>query len=302
MTEETIRVLVACGFFMMLLMLRLEARRFGAAEWDEPSGRRGGTWTRLSWYAMGLALVWAIYAIHPSPHDVLFLLIGHRTEVIALGLALAVLGIAQAAVFAWLRYGYLRLPAPSAYPGAAINSLATAVIDETMFRGVLLGSLMAMGLPDGAAVVLVALGYVLGTRMAAPGRHSYMLLLSLGMGLAFGWATIVTGGLGAALIGHAVTSFAVFVCTGHPGQVPAGDGEPEDVAARSAVPEGWHDARRSPLPGRGAEPKGFAEMMEDSGFVDRSERRAAATRRSDGLIGRLRSGDHAPDRRSTRAR
>jgi hypothetical protein len=113
-----------------------------------------------------------------------------------------------------------------------------------------------------------------------------MLLLSLGMGLAFGWATLATGGLGAAIIGHAATSFAVFVCTGHAGHVPSR--EPEDPAARDLVPAGWQDARRPILPGRGAEPRGFAEQMERSGFVDRNERRASA-RPAGGLVARLRS-------------
>ena len=50
MNEEPMRVLIASGFFMLRLLLRLESERFAAAEYDEP-GRRG-PWTRLSWYAI----------------------------------------------------------------------------------------------------------------------------------------------------------------------------------------------------------------------------------------------------------
>ena len=288
MTTETIRVLVACGFFMLLLMLRLEAERFGAAEFSEPGERHAGVWTRLSWYLMAALLLAALYIVHPAPHDVLLMLVGHSTEAVAFGIALAAVGIAQAAAFAWFRYGFLRLPPISAYPGVALNTLGTAIIDEVTFRGALLGTLVAIGTPDGGAILLATLAYVLSTRMAAPGRHPYMALLSLGMGLAFGWATLATGGVGAAIIGHVATSFAVFVFTGHAGQVPQAGQEPEDVAARDRLPEGWQDARRPLVARRGAKSRGLADQIAPSGFVDREERRAAA-QPSGGFLVRLRT-------------
>jgi len=288
MTTETIRVLVACGFFMMLLMLRLEAERFGAAEFNEPGKGRAGVWTRLSWYLMAALLLAALYVVHPAPHDVLLMLVGHGTEAVEFGLALAALGIAQAAAFAWFRYGNLRLPPMSAYPGAALNTFGTAIVDEVTFRGALLGTLVAIGLPNGEAILLATLAYVLATRMATPGRHPYMVLLSLGMGLAYGWATLATGGLGAAIIGHVATSFAVFVFTGHAGQVPQAGQEPEDVAARNGLPEGWQDARPPLVEGRGAKSRGLADQIAPSGFIDRAERRVAA-QPSGGFLVRLRA-------------
>jgi hypothetical protein len=257
MTVDTIRLLIAAGIFMLLLLLRSEADRFGAAEYDEP-GQKRGLWTRLSWYLIGGLLLVALYLVHPTPHDTLMLLIGHRPEAIVLGLALAVLGVAQAAAFAWYQYGELRLPPGRSYPNAAVNAVGTAVIDEATFRGALLGTLVGMGAPGVLAILEVTIAYVLVTRLAAPGRHPYMPSLAGGMGLAFGWATLATGGLGAAIIGHAATSFAVFVFTGHPGQVPLTGREPEEVEGRNAIPAGWQDARRPSVPGRGAEPKGFA--------------------------------------------
>ena len=278
MTLETVRVLIASGFFMVLMLLRLEAGSFGAAEFDEAGPRRSGFPTRLAWYAIGLALVAALYVIHPQPHDVLFLLIGHRSDVFVFGAILAALGLAQAAGLAWLRYGYLRLPEAAAYPGAALNSIATAFIDEAAFRGALLGTLVALGLPDGLAIVAATVVYVLVTRSAAPGRHRSVLLVATGMGLVFGWATLATGGIGAAIVGHAVASFALFVCTGHAGQIPIAGTESDELDARQRPPEGWQDARRPLVPGRGAEPRGFADR-EQSGFVDRRERLAAEARR-----------------------
>jgi hypothetical protein len=126
---------------MALLLLRLEAPRFRVAEYAEPITLRDLP-ARLVWYAIGLALLGALSAVHPAPHDVLDLLAGHAADVVAYGALLAAGGLAVAAGLAWLRYGYMRLAAPEEYPGAALNSIATAVIDEATFRGVLLGTLL----------------------------------------------------------------------------------------------------------------------------------------------------------------
>ncbi len=281
MSADTIRILIAAGFFMLLLFLRLESERFGAAEYDEP-GRRRSVWTRLSWYLIGAILVGAVYLVHPSPHDVLFLLIGHRQEVLAGGLLLAALGVVQAVAFARFRYGYLRLPPARAYPNGALNAVGTAFVDEATFRGALLGSLVAIGLPDGLAIVTATIVYLLATRLAAPGRHPYMLLLATGIGLACGWATLATGGLGAALIGHAVTSFAVFVCTGHTGQVPPDGNEPEEVALRRQIPTGWQDARR-PVAATSAAGESVFETIGPSGYGERSAARQARTHKRHAL-------------------
>jgi membrane protease YdiL (CAAX protease family) len=242
MTSDTLRIIVAVCLLMTLLLLRLQAEAFAAAEYDEPDNRyhRGG-WTRLAFYLLGFGLLAAVYAVHPQPHDVLYLVMGNHREVFTYGIALAILGAAQVAVFAWYRYGRLRLPAPRAYPGAALNSVATAIIDEAAFRGAVQGILLVAGFPDGASILIQTVLYVLVTRTAAPGRHRYTLVLSLGMGLAFGWATFQTGGIGAAILAHSVTSFALFVCTGHAGQVKSGF-EPEEKEALLR-PAGWQDVR-----------------------------------------------------------
>ncbi|HEX7491903.1 MAG TPA: CPBP family intramembrane glutamic endopeptidase [Candidatus Limnocylindrales bacterium] len=279
MNPDNVRILIAAGFFMLLVFLRLEAEKFGAAEFDEPNRRKTGPWTRTSWYAIGLALLAAIYVVHPSSSHTLFLVLGRKLDVLAFGAILAVVGLGQAAAFARYNYGYLRLPAGPAYPGAALNSIATAVIDEAAFRGVLLGTMVALGVPGVLGVLLSTLAYVLATRLATRRRHPYTLALVIGMGLVFGVVTLITNGIGAAIVGHAVTSFAVFVCTGHAGQVQPIGAEPEEIESRNMLPEGWEDARRPSKPGRGAEPRDFAGVIEESGFSDRTGRHTADGRR-----------------------
>ena len=101
----------------------------------------------------------------------------------------------------------------ASYPVALLNSLGTAFIDEAAFRGAILGYLILIGVPAGSAIILQAVGYGLVTRLGAPGRDRYMLVLSIVIGLASGYVTLRTGGIGAAFLGHAVARFATFVAT-----------------------------------------------------------------------------------------
>ena len=286
MSADTVRILSAGGIFMVLLLLRLEANRFGTAEYAEPGVPRSGLATRLSWYLIGFALLVALYVVHPAPHDVLILLAGHGADIAANGAILSCAGLGLTATLAWLRYGYLRFPPASAHPAAGLNSIATAIIDEAVFRGALLGTLVALGVPGPWAVALETVGYVLIVRGAAPGRHYSVLVTAVFLGVAGGWATLASGGIGAAIIGHAVTSFGLFVCTGHAGQVPPGGSEPEEVTAWNR-PAGWRDARliRSRS---GAGPVEEYEPIGPSGFSNRAARGTAG--RSAGLLAWIRSG------------
>lgn len=237
---EPLGSLVAVGLVLLLIMLRLDAERFGAAEYDEvrdgyfPPLRR-----RLAWYAIGLGIVALIMVIHPDPAGRLFLQTGDRLQALILGFVFGAIGATQAVGFAWWRYRHLRLPTVSSYPGALLNELGTAFIDEAAFRGALLGLILATGVDPWAAIVVQALIYALATRTGAPGRRRYMLVLALAVGLAGGWVTVETGGIAAAFIGHTVTRFSVFLCTGHAGQPEARGREVEEIEKRRRPPDGW---------------------------------------------------------------
>ena len=90
-----------------------------------------------------------------------------------------------------------------------------------------------------AANLIQAIVYALTTRLGAPGRDRYLLGLALGMGIVGGWLTALTGGIAAAFLGHAVTRFAVFLCTGHAGQTMPRGREVEEIERRRRPPEGW---------------------------------------------------------------
>ncbi len=238
---DPLRHLIVIGLALLLVLLRLDAERFGAAEYDEatrdghlPSFRR-----RITWYLLGIGLVAGIFVAHPSPGDVLSLGSGDRVATLVGGLGYGLAGAAQAIAFAWLRYRHLRLPELASYPGALVNALATAFIDEATYRGVLYGIVLGAGINPTTANIMQALLYALSTRLGAPGRDRYMLVLALVIGLAGGWLTSLTGGIAASFLGHAVTRFAVFLCTGHAGQVALRGRETEDIERRRRMPDGW---------------------------------------------------------------
>ncbi|HET9613439.1 MAG TPA: CPBP family intramembrane glutamic endopeptidase [Candidatus Limnocylindrales bacterium] len=242
MTEwlPTLRTLIAAGLALLLIMLRLEASRFSAAEYDDtvdghaPSLRR-----RIAWYAIGLVLVAAIFIVHPSAQDDFALGAGDRPKAILYGFLYAAIGTLIALGIAWYRYRRLRFPDVWSYPGALLNAVVTAIIDEVAFRGAVLGVLLLTGLNPTAANLIQAILYALATRLGAPGRNRWLLLMALGIGVAGGWVTAVTGGIAAAFLGHAVTRFAVFLATGHAGQFLPRGREVEEIEARRRPPQGW---------------------------------------------------------------
>jgi len=244
------RGLIVVGLTLLLVLLRLDAERFGTAEYYESTrdGERPRIRRRLAWYGFGAALVVAMAYISPSPQTDLFLGTGDRLGAVMGGLIFAGLGVAQALAFATLRYQRIRFPDARSYPGALLNSTATAFIDEATFRGAVFGTMVTLGVEANLANVMQTLLYALTTRLGAPGRDRYLLVLTLGIGLIGGWLTAVTGGIAAAFLGHAATRFAVFLATGHTGQTLPKGREIEEIDRRRRPPEGWRviGSRESP--------------------------------------------------------
>ena len=246
--RESLGPLIGLGLTLLLVMLRLEAERFHAAEYDEPvRGRKPSLLRRLAWYVLGVAGVLALLLVHPSAERDLYLQVGDRGGIL-LAFVLGGLGVGQAVALALLHYRRLRFPDVAAYPGALINEILTAFIDEAVFRGAVLGYFMIVtGGECNLAILGSAVVYALCTRLGAPGRDKYMLVLALLIGLVNGWATLLTGGIGAAFLGHAITRVAVFLTTGHAGQPPARGTEVEDVEKQRRTPEGWRAVDRTGL-------------------------------------------------------
>jgi membrane protease YdiL (CAAX protease family) len=206
----------------LLIVLRIDARRFGAADFDDEAAVEGTrVWTRrLTWYGLGLVLVFAAYLAFPRPESVLHLGLGQdRGFALMAGLTLAMLGVGAAVLYAWWRFGDVKMPDGRAYPVGLLNSVATAFIDEAAFRGILLGLLLVSNWPPFYAIAFQAVAYALATRLGGAGRPRSLLIVWLVAGFLSGWLTYLTGGIGASLLAHALTRFAIFAATGHAGQI-----------------------------------------------------------------------------------
>jgi hypothetical protein len=239
---EELQLLLVVAFAALALLLRFDAHRFGTAEYDDEELKGGwrGWIRRLAWYSLAIALIFLIYTLFPNPVSLLHLDLGtDRSRALFLGLLYGIGGTALAFLIAWFRYGRFRLPPARLYPGALVNSVATAFIDEALFRGIVMGGFLIWGTPPALAIAAETILYALITRAGAPGRSRMLLLLTIGIGVASGILVFSTLGIGAAVLGHAITRFALFLATGHIGQVRPVGWEPEELAGWAVPPEGW---------------------------------------------------------------
>jgi hypothetical protein len=237
---EPLQLALAAGFIVLLLLLRVDVRRFLVAEWDDDAGgpRR---WTRrLAWLAAGLALVTLIFTFHPQPISDLRLHPGSdRLAALGLGLLYGFLGAGVAVLFAWLRYGGLRLPVAGRYPGAIVMAVGVAIVDEALFRGVVLGTILNLRIQPWAAILIAATVYAATLRGAGGRMGAGVVLIHFLMGVAGGILVVVTGGIGAGIVGLTMTRLALFAVSGRRGLwlPPRQELDQQEGVARP--PAGW---------------------------------------------------------------
>jgi hypothetical protein len=250
---EPIQFFLFVGFAGLMLILRLDARRFGAAEWDTEEGGWTAWLPRITWYGAGLALALMVFALHPSPVSELNLVFAPDPGgALLLGLAYAAGGVAAAFALAVLTTGRITFPTPARYPGGALYAVGTAFYDEFLFRGVVLGVLLSLGLPGWMAVGVAAFIYAGAVRASAGGRGVPALLVPLAIGLVGGALVILTAGIAAAFIGHAATRFAMFLTMGPVESVVPLTSAPSGARGRAtADSNAWIIPPRQGPPGRG---------------------------------------------------
>jgi len=217
MLPDSVQYLLFIGIAAMMFLLRVDTRRFSAAEWDTQDGEWRVWMGRLTWYAAGIALALIVFALHPSPVAELNLVLApDRGEAMVYGLLFGGAGIVAAFVLAIIRNGRISFPPPARYPGGVLTAVGTAFYDEWLFRGVMLGLLLSLGLPDWLAIVGAAFIYAFTVRAGTGSRGVFTLALWLAIGLVAGALTVSTLGIAAAFLGHAITRFALFMTMGPP--------------------------------------------------------------------------------------
>lgn len=211
MPVDELRTLMAIALSGLLLLVRLDAPRFGSAEYDVDDSA-GGRLTRFAWPLLAIVLVAAIAALLPAGPGALGL--GTDAATSPATVVLAILGT-FAGIAAVLGLARLRAPdwPPRLNPGDevpryAFDAVATAIVDELTFRGVLLGLLLLAGVPGGVAFAVQLLLYGLETRLGRSRVTIDLLAEALLLGALTGALALATGSIVAPLVAHAVTRFA----------------------------------------------------------------------------------------------
>src|SRR5215470_9278435 len=82
---DQLRILIVLGLTLLLVILRFDAERFNAAEYDDIDrwGRPPSLLRRIAWYLLGIGGVFAVLWIVPDPAN-LFLRLGDRVGTVVL--------------------------------------------------------------------------------------------------------------------------------------------------------------------------------------------------------------------------
>ena len=211
--EESLRLSIALGLTIFLVLLRFDSERIMRSDYF----RYRYPWMGpLSYYGLVIAFAIGIVLILPSGRARLFLTPGDPDKMLPVMLLFSVVAALAAAAFAFLRYrGLMPLPIPL-LPSRLLGAAASAVADELQFRSIVLGILIFADLPGGVdmAILVQALLYGLAQRRLWKERDWFFLGAAVILGAAAGMATVDTGSVVPAMVGHFAVLAALFTFAG----------------------------------------------------------------------------------------
>jgi hypothetical protein len=209
--EESLRLSIALGLTIFLVLLRFDSDRIMRSDYF----RYRYPWLGpASYYGLVILFAIGIAIILPNGRGRLFLTPPEPGTMLPLVLGFAAVGILNAVAFAFRWYGGIT-PLPTSLLGSRLLGAAfSSVADELQFRSIVLGMLIFAGLEPGTAVIVQALLYGLAQRRLWRERQWYFLIASVILGYACGWATVLTGSVLPAMVGHFVVIAALFAFAG----------------------------------------------------------------------------------------
>jgi Type II CAAX prenyl endopeptidase Rce1-like len=209
--EESLRLSIALGLTIFLVLLRFDSDRIMRSDYF----RYRYPWLGpLSYYGLVILFAIGIAIILPNGRGHLFLTRPEPGTMLPLVLGFAAVGILNAVAFAFRWYGGITPLPTSLLPSRLLGAGASAVADELQFRSIVLGMLIFAGIEAGIAVIIQALLYGLAQRRLWRERQWYFLIGSVILGYACGWATVLTGSVLPAMVGHFVVIAALFAFAG----------------------------------------------------------------------------------------
>ncbi len=208
---DSLSVAIALGLTLFLVLLRFDSERIMRSDYF----RYRTPWLGpVSYYALVIAFAIGIALILPSGRAQLFLTGGDPQTSFNVMLLFVVVALINGAALAFLRFGGI-LPLPSQLlPERVVGAAANAIAEELQFRSIVLGMLLFAGVPTGIALVVQALVYGLAHRRLWQERDWYFLAGSVILGYAGGLATVTTGSVIPAIVGHFAVTMAFFAFAG----------------------------------------------------------------------------------------
>ena len=208
---DSLRLAIALGLTLFLVLLRFDSERITRSDYF----RYRTPWMGpVSYYILVIGFAIGIAIILPSGREQLFLTGGDTDSMLPVMLLFTAVALLNGVALAFLRYGgILPLPTellPSRVLGAAVN----AISEELQFRSIVLGMLLFADVPTGWAIAVQALIYGLAHRRLWRDRDWYFLAGSVLLGWAAGVATVQTGSVIPAIVGHFAVTMALFAFAG----------------------------------------------------------------------------------------
>jgi hypothetical protein len=208
---DSLRLAIALGLSLFVVLLRFDAERITRSDYF----RYRTPWMGpVSYYVLVIGFTIGIALILPQGREILFLTGGDPEEVLPVMLLFVAVALANAVALAFLRYGSI-LPLPlELLPTRILGAAANAVSEELQFRSIVLGMLLFAGVPAGWAIAAQAVVYGLAQRRLWRDRDWYFLAASVLLGWAAGVATVETGSVIPAIVGHFAVTMSLFAFAG----------------------------------------------------------------------------------------
>ena len=208
---DSLRLAIALGLTLFLVLLRFDSERITRSDYF----RYRTPWLGpVSYYFLVIGFAVGIALILPQGRAQLFLTGGDPESVLPVMLLFVAVALLNALGLAFLRYGGI-LPLPTELlPSRVLGAAANAIAEELQFRSIVLGMLLFAGVPTGWALAAQALVFGLAHRRLWRERDWYFLVGSVILGWAAGAATIETGSVIPAIVGHFAVTMSFFAFAG----------------------------------------------------------------------------------------
>ena len=208
---DSLRLAIALGLTLFLVLLRFDSERITRSDYF----RYRTPWMGpVSYYVLVIGFAIGIAVIVPSGRAQLFLTGGNPDNMLVVMLLFTVIALINGVALAFLRYGSV-LPLPiELLPSRVLGAAANAISEELQFRSIVLGMLLFAELDAGLAIAIQALIYGLVHRRLWRDRDWYFLAGSVLLGWAAGVATVETGSIIPAIVGHFAVTMSLFAFAG----------------------------------------------------------------------------------------